>query len=655
MSERFSTEFVETRTTRGMEFNTQPSTGIEEEPARSAATTVKNRFSDHFIAPAQNNNNESATLVIAVADPTQTWERFEMDDRPTVLEGAAASASSPQVETQAGKEDRRQWDQFELGATSGQRKSSLNGAPNNTAVTHWTALGGGDSREASSDELAASEDDHNLPFRKTQSMRATANRKIQIVDALRQRRLSNTSLDREKSRPPLRLDEDELTRKLKIGREWQVFYKAARRGANWAPVTVSVKDGVLTIKPGTHSQPSAPQHAPTPADTLSTQDIRLCHNHRVTPPVTKHYDRRTKLHQIKLQHTSLQERRSLKRWFFLDHISISRTILKLGSPDLTVVANISDAVNEAIRVLPVTRDEGVAYRVNEVFVDVRDCSEILMNCDGTVLERQSLNRLYVQAFLSGTPSCMLQLNDVEALLLQGRGSHAASTMVSRQLKLNDVVLHPCVDKASYKATREIKFEPLDGFPFELLRCSIDPHVSPPLSVNAQMEYSELNSTVRMTTSFSVRKKLDLLLKPITDLVFKFPVPAGWAGLFVADTVLGRKSVRSTTALRGSFRHKVKSSACQITVHMGSAKYEPEHGAIMWRLGHYTRSSLPHTFSCDIRLQPGECRLFTLIPKLALFFTKRVVCFFVGFTHIIICAWMALVLDQWNFFCFLLCM
>lgn len=607
MSERFSTEFLIVQETR----NTQTSTGIEEEPAE---TTVKNRFSDHFIASAQNSNKDSAkspALVIPVTDPTQTWERFEMDDRPTVLEGAAASASSPQVKaSQAGKEERRQWDQFELGATSGQRMDS--GVPIDVAnnVTHWTALGG-DSREASSDELAASsEDDHNLPFRKTQSMRATANRKIQIVDALRQRHLSNSSLDRDKPRPPLRLDEDELTRKLKIGREWQVFYKLARRGALWTSVTVSVKDGVLTIKPGTHSQPSShppSQHAPA----FSTQEIRLFHNHRVTPPVTKHYDRRTKLHQIKLQHTSLQERRSLKRWFFLDHISTSRTILKLGSPDLTVVTNILDAVNEAIRLLPVTRDQGVAYRVNEVFVDVRDCSEILMNCDGTVLERQSLNRLYVQAFISGSPSCVLLLNDVEALLLQGRGSHASSTMVSRQLKLNDVVLHPCVDKASYKATRDIKFEPVDGFPFELLRCSIDPHMSPPLSVSAQMEYSELNSTVRMTTSFSVRKKLDLLLKPISDLVFKFPVPAGWAGLFVTDTALGRKVVRSTTALRGSFRRKVRSSTCQITVHLGSAKYEPEHGAIMWRLGNYTRSSLPHTFSCDIHLQPGKCPRSTL--------------------------------------------
>lgn len=42
-------------------------------------------------------------------------------------------------------------------------------------------------------------DEDNLPFRKTQSMRATTNRRIQIVDSLKQqRRLSNTSLDQYK-------------------------------------------------------------------------------------------------------------------------------------------------------------------------------------------------------------------------------------------------------------------------------------------------------------------------------------------------------------------------------------------------------------------------------------------------------------------------
>jgi hypothetical protein len=39
--------------------------------------------------------------------------------------------------------------------------------------------------------------------------------------------------------------------------------------------------------------------------------------------------------------------------------------------------------------------------------------------------------------------------------------------------------------------------------------------------------------------------------------------------------------------------------------IGSAKYEPEHGAILWRIGQYIESTLPHNFRCDIQLKSGE--------------------------------------------------
>ncbi len=239
-----------------------------------------------------------------------------------------------------------------------------------------------------------------------------------------------------------------------------------------------------------------------------------------------------------------------------------------------------------------------------MFIDIKDNSDILMNCDGAVLERKSLNRIFVQAFLSGSSDCKILLNDVEALLLQGKGQLSVS--MSRQVRLNNVVLHPCVDKAVYKNSREIKFQPIDGYPFELLRSSIDPYVSPPVTVSMLMEYSEQRNTVRITASFSIRKKHNLHLRPIKDLVVKFPIPSSWSSLFLPRTTFGsKKSVRSTSVLRGSFRRKIKSSSCQIETHLGSARYEPAYGAVMWRIGNYLESSVPHNFRCDVELKPGR--------------------------------------------------
>lgn len=197
------------------------------------------------------------------------------------------------------------------------------------------------------------------------------------------------------------------------------------------------------------------------------------------------------------------------------------------------------------------------------------------------------------------------LNDTEAILLQGKGQ--MNNSMSRQVRLNDVVLHPCVDKSLYKKSREIKFRPVDGFPFELLRCAIDPYVSPPINVTALMEYNEKRSTVKISSSFTVRKKHNIKLRPIKDLLIRFPVPTSWSSLFLADTVFGgTTSVQSTAALRGSFRRKIKSSSCQIVTQLGSAKYEAEHGSIMWRIGQYVvEEAVPHTLRCDIQLKDGE--------------------------------------------------
>ena len=99
----------------------------------------------------------------------------------------------------------------------------------------WTAMGGegaGLQGEGAGLQVEVLADEPNLPYRLTRSMRATTNRKVQIVDALKQqRRLSNTSLERD---PASRgggpfANEDELSRRYNVEREWQVFVKMNRK------------------------------------------------------------------------------------------------------------------------------------------------------------------------------------------------------------------------------------------------------------------------------------------------------------------------------------------------------------------------------------------------------------------------------------------
>ena len=625
----FSADFTPTvEEGRPPTFETQDSMSSQEQdgseqPSDPQGIIVVAEINEHHDPPG------GGTIVTRTSD---TWERFEAKGfnepselssstdvtkktQPQATDKGATSATTSNgiVEPPKVQDKKKQWEVFEDSGpiTSKLVQKRLSPARDDHGAvcaadavvsdSQWTALD--DTRQRIQVDFPDS-DSPSLPFRKTQSMRATTNRKVQIVDALR-RRLSNTSLDRY---PLGQFDnEDELTRKFNVEREWQVYVKMDKkiRGTKtkWLPVNVSIRERVLVMKRS--APPSMPVSSSTvvPPDTPPLNEIHLHHNHTLTNPVARSYDRKSKLHQIKMQQTRVHERRTLRRWLFIEHVSSAHTIVKIGCPDLTIVESLSDQISEAIRQLPVTRQQGVAYRMNEIFIDVKDQSEILMNSDGAVLERKSLNRVYIQAFLTGAPECSLVLNDIEAILLQGKGQ--MSNSMSRQVKLNDVVLHPCVDQETYKSSRELKFQPVDGYPFELIRCAIDPYVSPPLNVSALMEFDEERNTVRITSSFIVRKKLNVRLRPIKDLLIKFPISSSWSSLFLADSRFGgKKSIRSTSALRGSFRRKVKSSACQIETQLGSAKYEPEHGAIIWRVGHYTRTELPHTFRCDVRLKTG---------------------------------------------------
>ena len=381
--------------------------------------------------------------------------------------------------------------------------------------SQWKALKSEESKPPSS-SLAASDQGQGssaAAFRKTQSMRATTNRRIQIVDSLRQRRLSISSLDREPraSSKDQFSNEDDLTRQFTLGRQWHVFVKQRKRvpgtRTKWHPALVTIRDGLLTVKAGASQTSRASVSSDNVPEMTVLYEVNLCHSHLMTRPVSRAYDRRSKLHQVKLQQGRITEKRTFKRWLFVEHVSVNRTLVKLGSPDLKTVEGLSEGITEAVRSLPVTRQPGVAYRMNEVFVEIKDNSEILTNCDGTVLERKSLNRVYVQAFLNGSPECKVVLNDIEALLLQGKSQLTQS--MSRQVRLYDVVLHPCVDTSAYRTSRELKFHPLDGCPFEVMRCSIDPSVSPPLSTSALMEYNQVHNTVKLSVSFSVRKKHNL--------------------------------------------------------------------------------------------------------------------------------------------------
>lgn len=185
--------------------------------------------------------------------------------------GQQQEQASPQAKP-AGK-----WEQFEepSAAKAIQKKLSVT-RDDHGAVCAADAVVGGTEWMALDDSamveyLSEPEDVGKLPFRKAQSMRADSNRKVQIVDALkRTRRLSASSLERAPFSQGQFSNEDELTRKFTVERDWQVFVKVDKRvpgsKTKWLPVNVAVKEGVLVIKRS--APPSMPVLSSTAAAAL---------------------------------------------------------------------------------------------------------------------------------------------------------------------------------------------------------------------------------------------------------------------------------------------------------------------------------------------------------------------------------------------------
>ena len=257
-----SPQFSTTSTVSGGLDDTNPFTGSNaslEQNGDGAARIPQSQPSgepDERIAVTVDTTDGVQGGETVVATTTGTWERFEPAASKSLWETFEASGEGKEeggegqetveVEVHASAAD------VELNAEGGVEGGDVGGAtatsskttPSKPAAqsaddpgavcaadalvsTGWTALG--DNAGQTID--TAEEDYRNLPFRQTRSMRATTNRKVQIVDALKQqRRLSNTSLDCEPSKGGMAFaNEDELSRRYNVEREWQVFVKMNKR------------------------------------------------------------------------------------------------------------------------------------------------------------------------------------------------------------------------------------------------------------------------------------------------------------------------------------------------------------------------------------------------------------------------------------------
>ncbi|KAE8619856.1 hypothetical protein XENTR_v10010002 [Xenopus tropicalis] len=186
------------------------------------------------------------------------------------------------------------------------------------------------------------------------------------------------------------------------------------------------------------------------------------------------------------------------------------------------------------------RSEGIKYKKNEVFIDVIESVNILVNSNGSVLRSEIVGSVKLKVFLSGMPELRLGLNDRVLFELTGRNKN-------KTVELEDVKFHQCVRLSRFENDRTISFIPPDG-DFELMSYRLNTQVKPLIWIESVIEkfsHSRLEIMVKAKGQFKKQSVAN-------NVEISVPVPSD------ADSPKFKTSV-------------------------GSAKYVPEKNVVIWTI------------------------------------------------------------------------
>lgn len=190
------------------------------------------------------------------------------------------------------------------------------------------------------------------------------------------------------------------------------------------------------------------------------------------------------------------------------------------------------------------RTEGIKYKKNEVFLDVVESVNLLVNSNGTVVRSEIAGALKMRTYLSGMPECKLGLNDKVLFETQGRNTR------SKSVDLEDMKFHQCVRLARFENDRTISFIPPDGA-FDLMNYRLSQDVKPLIWVECQVEKHSRSRTeylVKARSQFKERSAAGNV-----EIILPLPPDAT------------QPTVRTST---------------------GSAVYAPELEAMVWKIKNF---------------------------------------------------------------------
>jgi len=168
------------------------------------------------------------------------------------------------------------------------------------------------------------------------------------------------------------------------------------------------------------------------------------------------------------------------------------------------------------------RKEGITYRKNQLFLDVVEKLNVLMNAsNGQAVHSEIVGELKMRSQLSGMPDVKLGLNDKVLMEARARKAGLPEGSVQKSVDMEDVRFHQCVQLARFEQNRTISFIPPDG-EFDLMTYRLATQVRPLFLVEANVQQhskTRYEYTITLKANYkprSIANNVELLVPVPSD-------------------------------------------------------------------------------------------------------------------------------------------
>ncbi|VDD81957.1 unnamed protein product [Mesocestoides corti] len=352
------------------------------------------------------------------------------------------------------------------------------------------------------------------------------------------------------------------------------------------------------------------------------------------------YDKYGKLNIFKINHVSYHELPGMrpekfsiktfqnlishkpKRYGALDHLPVYTEILKFGSMSRSLMRSLMSVLEDSLMRIPAHKDEGLNYNHEEVCCYVVDEYVGKISVEGVIEEQKARTRIFFSAFVNEGPHIVLGINDKWRFGREVvRRSDILPVMHDDWITIWKPEFHSCVEMNEYEKDHLLKFYPLDGCKFELMRFRVSLRHNQELPMQVHCSYSIDDRKISMRCEllvpgyFTATGKSEAI--PCEDLEIRIPVPEEWIYHFRVEKHHKMGSVHST--LRKPGRIKGLERITQIAqsllppslleASIGLAKYEHLFKAIVWRIPRVPEknesSYRPHLLTCNLLLNAHD--------------------------------------------------